>query len=142
MNLSINNAFVASKGQFDDTSKQFLFRLALAKQLIDGFSARKRQLRKREANQDDSTLAKKKKIKTPLGVTVVKEGSTLKHEGVTFSSRKRVCAWCQKTSARTPSGRVRETVHGCSTCDVHLHKGACFQKYHDVEVFLSGQPQQ
>jgi hypothetical protein len=66
MNLSINNAFVASKGQLDDTSKQFLFRLALAKHLIDRFSARKRQSRKREANQDDSTLAKKKKIRHRL----------------------------------------------------------------------------
>ena len=68
MNFSINNAFVALKGQLDDTSKQFSFRLASCKAIPRQISARQRQLRKREANQDDSTLAEEKKIKTLLGV--------------------------------------------------------------------------
>lgn len=69
----------------------------------------------------------------------MKAGSALKHEGVTFASRKRVCTWCQKTSAQTPTSRIRETVHGCFTCNIYLHKGTCFLKFRDVEVFSSGQ---
>ena len=140
IDASICNAFVASKGQLSDTGKQFLFRLALAEQLISGFSSRYRQPTKRSANTCNDSLAKKKTVKASLGVVLVKPGSLLQHEGVTFASSKRACAWCQKKNLRTPKGRIHETVYGCSTCDIHLHHGSCFQKYHDEVVFVSEEP--
>ena len=120
MDFSIGNAFVSSKGQLADTGKQFFFRLALVKELISVFSSRNRQS-KRSASSSEESFAKKKTVKSPLGVVLVKPGSLLKHEGVTFASRKRACAWCQKKNSCMLKGRIRETVYGCSTCNVHLH---------------------
>jgi hypothetical protein len=137
MDVSICNAFVASKGQLADTNKQFFFRLALAKELISGFSSR---IAKRPATTSEDSFAKKKSVKVPLGIVLVKPGSLLQHEGVTFGSRKRSCAWCQKKGYRTPKGRIRETVYGCSTCNIHLHRDACFQRYHNKVVFISQDP--
>ena len=139
MDFSIGKAFVSSKGQLADTGKQFFFRLALAKELISGFSSRNRQS-KRSASSSEESFVKKKTVKVPLGVVLVKPGSLLKHEGVTFASRKQACAWCQKKNSCTLKGRIHETVYGCSTCNVHLHRDTCFQRYHDEVVFESQEP--
>ena len=138
VDIAINNAYIASKGQLDDIGKQFYFRVALSKQLIDGFSARIRTAQKRTAN-DDSVVAKKKAVKALKGVLLLKPGSQLRHESATFETRKRACAWCKKIGSQTPKGRIRETTHGCITCNENLHPGVCFQRYHDNYVFAEAQ---
>lgn len=100
MDVSICNTFVASKGQLSETGKQLFFRLALAKQLINGFSSRSRQT-KRGPSTGEESFAKKKTIKAPLGIVLIKPGSLLQRQGVTFASRKRACTWCQREQYRT-----------------------------------------
>ncbi|KAK3764712.1 hypothetical protein RRG08_042022 [Elysia crispata] len=32
---------------------------------------------------------------------------------------------------KMPSGRTRQTTHGCHLCGVHLHPGQCYAKFHE-----------
>ncbi|GFR99081.1 PiggyBac transposable element-derived protein 4-like [Elysia marginata] len=45
--------------------------------------------------------------------------------------RKRPCYQCAQNGDKMPSGRTRETVYGCKLCNVHLHHGHCYSKYHE-----------
>ena len=45
--------------------------------------------------------------------------------------RKRRCFQCSRDGQKTDRGRTRETTTGCHLCQVHLHKGYCYSKYHE-----------
>ncbi|KAK6980315.1 piggyBac transposable element-derived protein 4 [Biomphalaria glabrata] len=45
--------------------------------------------------------------------------------------RKRRCFQCSKDGNKTASGRTSETTTGCPMCQVHLHRGLCYSKFHE-----------
>ncbi|GFN75968.1 transposase [Plakobranchus ocellatus] len=44
---------------------------------------------------------------------------------------KRRCFQCAVDSVKMASGRTRETTTGRHLCNIHLHGGACYSKYHE-----------
>ncbi|GFS03597.1 PiggyBac transposable element-derived protein 4-like [Elysia marginata] len=44
--------------------------------------------------------------------------------------RQRRCYQCAIDGKKMPSGRTRETTSGCHLCNVHLHAGECYAKFH------------
>ena len=52
------------------------------------------------------------------------------HTPVRLSGRKKTCYQCRKDKVKTASGKQRETVYGCSKCQIHLCEGACYAKFH------------
>ncbi|KAK3764943.1 hypothetical protein RRG08_045745 [Elysia crispata] len=44
--------------------------------------------------------------------------------------RKRRCFQCAQDGVKMASGRTRETTSGCHLCNVHLHAGECYAKFH------------
>ena len=114
-NLSICNAFVlesfhrTTRGQ--GKREMINFRLDLAKQLIDGFSQRKRKRRSQEPQQH----------------SVAREA----HVSVHVEGGKRKCVLCSKAGRRTPKGYKVETRFECSLCKVALCRTMCHNLYHD-----------
>ena len=53
------------------------------------------------------------------------------HTPVRLLGRKKTCFHCRTTKKQTPSGRQVETCFGCSKCQVHLCRGACFSVFHE-----------
>jgi len=111
-NLSICNAFVQfniHRGQ--QREKPLLdFRLALAKQLIDGFSQRKRKKRSLDA----------------VNQTAVDPGQ---HISVHVEGRKGKCVQCIKAGRRTPKGYKVEMCFECKLCKVALCP-TCHNEFH------------
>ena len=85
------------------------FRLDLAKQLIDGFTQRKRKRRSQEA----------------LTQPVARE----EHISVHVQGRKRKCVQCIQAGRRTAKGYKVETRYECSLCKVALCH-TCHNEYH------------
>ena len=102
-NLSIYNAFVLFIIHHGQQCKKPLldFRLALAKQLIDGFSQRKRKRHSLDS----------------VNQTAVDPGE---HISVHVEWRKRKCVLCIKAGRRTPKGYKVETCFECKLCEVAL----------------------
>ncbi|GFS14221.1 PiggyBac transposable element-derived protein 4-like [Elysia marginata] len=44
--------------------------------------------------------------------------------------RQRRCYQCAIDGKKMPCGRTRETTSGCHLCNVHLHAGECYAKFH------------
>ncbi|KAJ8308564.1 hypothetical protein KUTeg_013438 [Tegillarca granosa] len=78
------------------------FRLDIANQLINNFSCRKRKI----------------PTENPVGGPL--------HEQVRSDRPKSTCKWCPKFGEK----KRKETVKGCSLCNVHLCSINCFDRYH------------
>jgi len=89
-NLSVCNSFVLSSVHRGRKGTMFEFHLELAKQLINGFSQRKRKRRLLESRN--------------ASVVGLQEHVSVKVEG-----RKRKCVQCIKAGRRTPKGCKIET---------------------------------
>ena len=111
-NLSICNAFVLFNIYRGQQRKKPLqdFRLALAKQLIDSFSQRKR----------------KKCSLDAVNQTAVDPGH---HISVHVGGRKRKCVQCIKAGRRTLKGYKVETRFECKLCKVVLCP-TCHSEFH------------
>ena len=48
-----------------------------------------------------------------------------------MSVRKQRCFQCSKDGMKMASGRTRETTTGCHLCNIHLHGGEYYSKYHE-----------
>ena len=83
------------------------FRMDVAKQLIGWFSARKLP-----------------RAIPHLGVSAV--GNIAMHQSVRLDRKRSTCKWCTRHGEK----RRKETVYGCSVCQIHLCQGMCFQCYH------------
>ena len=91
------------------------FKLELAKQLIGGYSGRKRYAgKKRKAASFDNAIS----LPNLPG-----------HQEVKLEGRKGACICCSLHGRRNPSGRTPETVYGCDRCGVHLRRSGCFLEY-------------
>lgn len=116
IDLAIVNSFILYKeSQKTSNSKpcdQLSFRLRLAKQLIDGFSSRKR--RGRPVNYVS------KKFDVPNDVKYANVGS---HLPIVNNNYRR----CRHCSTKEAEKRTRYT---CSGCEVPLCIKDCFQKFH------------
>ena len=121
LDVSICNAMVLERlSSHADTGRKrralLHFKLQLAKELIGGFSGRKRYPgQKRKCSAVDNTIA----LPNLPG-----------HSEVKFSGRKRVCIQCANSGHKTPSGRTPETTFGCGRCGVNLCRNSCFLQYH------------
>jgi len=121
LDVSICNAFVLERLSLHATSSRsrrslLHFKLELAKQLIGGFSGRKRYPgRKRKFASHDNAVA----LPNLPG-----------HQQVQFQGRKRACVQCSNHGQKTPSGRTPETTYGCNRCGVNLCRNSCFLHYH------------
>ena len=97
-NLSVCNEFILESTYHADQGKQkrpmISFRLDLAKQLIDGFSQRKRK--RRSPENPHHPVAREE------------------HVSVHVDGRKRKCVQCIKVGRRTPKGYKIETRFECS----------------------------
>ena len=82
------------------------FKLEVAKQLIGGYSGRKR-------------YAGKKRKATPFDNAISLPNLPGHHE-VKLEGQKGACICCSVHNRRNPSGRTPETVYGCDRCGVHL----------------------
>ena len=92
------------------------FKLEVAKQLIGGYSGRKRYAgKKRKATHFDNAIS----LPNLPG-----------HHEVKLEGRKGACICCSVHNRRNPSGRTPETVYGCDRCGVHLCRSGCFLQYH------------
>ena len=111
-NLSICNAFVLFNIHRGERRKKPLldFRLELAKQLIGGFSQRKRKRRSLDVPSE----------------TAVDPGQ---HISVHVEGRKRKCVACIKAGRRTPKGYKVETRFECKLCKVALCP-TCHNEFH------------
>ena len=112
-NLSVCNSFILESiyrtNQGERKRPMINFRLDLAKQLIDGFTQRKRKRRSQEA----------------LTQPVARE----EHLSVHVTGRKRKCVQCIKAGRRTAKGYKVETRFECSLCKVALCR-TCHNEYH------------
>ena len=121
LDVSICNAFILERLSFHaiaSKSRRSLlhFKLELAKQLIGGFSGRKRYPgRKRKFASHENAMA----LSNLPG-----------HQQVRFQGRKRACVHCSNHGQKTPSGRTPETTYGCNRCGVNLCRSSCFLQYH------------
>ena len=121
LDVSICNAFVLERLSLHATSSRsrrslLHFKLELAKQLIGGFSGRKRYPgRKRKYSSNDNAVA----LPNLPG-----------HQQVQFQGRKRACVQCSNYGQKTPSGCTPETTYGCNRCGVNLCHNSCFLHYH------------
>lgn len=99
-------------------SKQSLkdFRLALAKQLIGGFSNR---------------ACHRKRVQKAAELSpCVSPPNSPGHFVSKREGRKRQCIQCKRAGRKTTSQRARETIYGCAQCDISLCKDGCFAEYH------------
>ena len=112
-NLSVCNSFILESvyrtNQGERKRPMINFRLDLAKQLINGFSQRKRKRRSQEA----------------LNQPVARE----EHISVHVQGRKRKCVQCIQAGRRTAKGYKVETRFECSLCKVALCR-TCHNEYH------------
>ena len=121
VDVSICNAYVveghSSHAPSSRSRRTHLhFKLELAKQLIGGYSGRKRYAgKKRKATPFDNALS----LPNLPG-----------HDEVNMEGRKGACICCSIHGQRNPSGRTPETVYGCDRCGVHLCRSGCFLQYH------------
>ena len=121
LDVSICNAFIVeglSSHRPSSRSRRthLQFRLELAKELIGGYSGRKRYGgKKRKATPFDNALS----LPNLPG-----------HSEVKLEGRKGACMNCSLHGHRNPSGRTPETVYGCNRCAVHLCRGGCFLEFH------------
>ena len=127
LDVAICNAFVVERLSPHVTGTRHRrtllhFRMDLAKQLIGGFSGRKRYPgQKRKFSPLDNTLA----LANLPG-----------HQAVKFTGRKRSCVHCAQQGRRNPSGRTPETIFGCNRCGVNLCRTGCFLQYHTENSFM------
>jgi len=92
------------------------FKLEVAKQLIGGYSGRKR-------------YAGKKRKTTPFD-NAISLPNLPGHQEVKLEGRKGSCICCSVHGWRNPTGCTPETVYGCDRCCVHLCWSGCFLQYH------------
>ncbi|KAI8767593.1 piggyBac transposable element-derived protein 3 [Biomphalaria glabrata] len=57
--------------------------------------------------------------------------SSSDHQSRRMPGRQRRCFQCAEEGKKTGGGRSSETCFGCHMCDIHLHKGYCFAKFHE-----------
>ena len=122
-NLSVCNSFILESiyctNQGERKRPIINFRLDLAKQLINGFSQRKRKRRSQEA----------------LNQPVARE----EHISVHVQGRKRKCVQCIQARRRTPKGYKVETRFECSLYKVTMN-ATCHNEYHaraQIKFFIS-----
>ncbi|GFR84564.1 PiggyBac transposable element-derived protein 4-like [Elysia marginata] len=111
MAVALVNAYILYKTLKDKKISHKQFRLAVACQLVGGYTVRSNR-----ARQSDSALLDKNPIQN--------------HERTSFIGRPRVCRLCSKRKIKTRSGCLKDTRDGCLQCQVHLHKD-CFRPYHE-----------
>ena len=92
------------------------FKLELAKQLIGGYSGRKRYAGKRR---------KAASFDNAISLPNISGRQEEKLEGC-----KGACICCSLHGHRNLSGCTPETVYGCDHCGVHLCRSGCFVEYH------------
>ena len=109
-NLSVCNSFVLSSVHRGRKGTMLEFHLQLAKQLINGFSQRKRKRHSLEG----------------LSSSVV---GLQEHVSVKVEGRKRKCVQCIRAGRRTPKGYKIETRFECKLCKVALCR-TCHNDFH------------
>lgn len=104
LEICLTNAFLIFCRTPGNNDKYDLldFRLDIANQLINNFSCRKRKI----------------PTENPVGGPL--------HEQVRSDRPKSTCKWCPKFGEK----KRKETVKGCSLCNVHLCSINCFDRYH------------
>ena len=119
MDTSINNAFILrAKSQPRPITKaesrfsNIDFRLALARQLIGGYTSRKR--------------AGRKLVEPPVLAKHVRTDHKL-----VKGDKKLVCLQCKKNGKKTLKNRAVVSTFQCMQCKVALCKEDCFLRYHD-----------
>lgn len=96
------------------------FRLALAKQLIGGFSSR-------SENRKSTMKAASLQATTTPGNAA--GHFCIRREG---NARKMHCVQCKKDERKTSSDRAKETIYECAQCGIALCKDPCFKRYHNL----------
>ena len=117
IDLSMINSFLLMKsarpnGSDSPAQNHLMFRKAVLDQLLSGAT---------KSRQPD----------TP-SVTGRSSPYNSQHMLSPMSGRKRRCYQCSIDGNKMDSGRTRETTTGCHLCQVHLHKGYCFSKFHET----------
>ncbi|XP_052083040.1 piggyBac transposable element-derived protein 4-like [Mytilus californianus] len=105
INLCITNAFIVMNESvgYQPRKKRYSlldFRIDIAKQLIGNFTKRNRRIVNQQPNNN--------------------------HVSVRLNRTKRRCKWCTKQGEK----KRKETVYGCSNCNIHLCRESCFEHYH------------
>lgn len=120
--LSLVNSFIIFKENVHRRGRRTLanFRLALAKQLIGGFSSR-------SENRKRTMKAASLQATTTPGNAA--GHFCIRREG---NARKRHCVQCKKDGRKTPSDRAKETIYECAQCGIALCKDPCFKRYHNL----------
>ena len=98
----------ATKGKKPNTHLEF--RKNLLKQLIGGFSSRKR-------------------ASCALAMPSIEEGNLQGHDLVK-AMKKATCKNCSQLGRKTKAGRYVQSTFKCKSCDVHLCKDGCLVEYH------------
>ena len=118
----LGNAFIIDKEKVNRLGRRtvYEFRLALAKQLIGGFSSH-------------SEHKKRSQKALFLELCISSENSPghfiSRREG---NAHKRHCVQCKKDGKKTASNRAKETIYVCAQCDVALCKEPCFLRFHSL----------
>lgn len=116
--LSLVNSFIIFKENVHRRGRRTLviFRLALPKQLIRGFSSR-------PENRKRTMKAASLQATTTPGNAA--GHFCIRREG---NARKRHCVQCKKDG----SDQAKETIYECAQCGIALCKDPCFKQYHNL----------
>ena len=115
--ISIINSFILMKrartedNRYSISQNHLMFRTALAKAL--------------------ATPSKSRAAEAPTLGGAARAYSP-EHTLAKMPGRKRRCFQCARDGNKMPSGRTRETITGCPLCNVHLHGGPCYLKFHEA----------
>ena len=104
----VNSHILESIYRGNEKRKQFKFQVALAKELMHGFSQRKR----------------------PASFSPVEGRIRVQHTVVRIEGRKKRCIHCKKSERKTSKGYLVETCFKCKQCDIALCKAPCFLEYY------------
>ena len=120
--VTVCNSYIIFKENVHRPGRRTLvdFRLALAKQLIAGFSSRSE---KRKCTMRAASLQSVTTPENAAGHFVTRR------EG---NARKRHCVQCKRDGRKTASDRAKETIYECSQCGVALCKDTCFLHFHSL----------
>jgi len=112
VDMAIVNSFILMNTARKRTSDQLTFRINLARQLVDGYSSRKRR------NKPVLFLANKRAI--PEEVRLSEVGKHLPIQNQTYKR----CRLCSTKAAE------KRTRYSCSSCQVPLCIQPCFNRFH------------
>ena len=120
--VTICNCYIIFKENVHRPGRRRLvdFRLALAKQLVAGFSSRSEN---RKRTMRAASLQSTTTPENAAGHFVTRR------EG---NARKRHCVQCKRDGRKTASDRAKETIYECSQCGVALCKDLCFLRFHSL----------